>query len=133
MLIALLAMVAILMVVAVRLMKKTAFSRQRLNRIGLYSAIAVVLVIALFPFWWIINTSLKQPVDIFGNLTLYPHSPTLTNYKQLFYIPLWRVPPNSLIIVIISVSISMVRHSRPIRWPDRGFVSVSISRRWWPR
>ena len=95
--------------------------RQRLPRIGLYFAIAVVLVIALFPFWWMINTSLKQPVDIFGGVTLYPHHPTIDNYTRLFntyhfgaYLaeqPDHRRPSRSR-------SAWCWARSRPIRWRD---------------
>ena len=50
--------------------------RDRLPRVGLYTAIAAILAIAIFPFWWMIDTSLKQPIDIFGGVTFYPHNPT---------------------------------------------------------
>jgi multiple sugar transport system permease protein len=82
--------------------------RERLPRIGLYLTIAVILAIAIFPFWWMVNTSLKQPVDIFGGVTLYPHHPTTNNYSRLFntyhfasYLE------NSLIIVAVSVAASL--------------------------
>ncbi|MEP6640622.1 MAG: carbohydrate ABC transporter permease, partial [Gaiellales bacterium] len=82
--------------------------RARLPRIGLYTALAAILAIAFFPFWWMIDTSLKQPVDIFGGVTFYPHHPTTSNYHRLFntyhfasYLE------NSLIIVTISVAISL--------------------------
>ena len=82
--------------------------RARLPRVGLYTALAAILAIAFFPFWWMIDTSLKQPVDIFGGVTLYPHHPTTSNYHRLFntyhfasYLE------NSLIIVAVAVSVSL--------------------------
>jgi multiple sugar transport system permease protein len=82
--------------------------RARLPRVALYSSIAAILAIAIFPFWWMIDTSLKQPVDIFGGVTFYPHHPTTSNYHRLFntyhfasYLE------NSLIIVAVSVSLSL--------------------------
>ena len=82
--------------------------RARLPRIALYTTLAVILVFAIFPFWWMIDTSFKQPVDIFGGVTLYPHHPTTTNYTRLFntynfasYLE------NSLIIVTVSVVVSL--------------------------
>ena len=79
----------------------------RMPRIGLYLGITLILVVALFPFWWMVDTSLKQPVDIFGGVTLYPHHPTTNNYSRLFntyhfasYLE------NSLIIVAVSVAFS---------------------------
>src|SRR5262249_19595443 len=35
--------------------------RERLGRILLYLALAVAILLALFPFWWMIDTSLKRP------------------------------------------------------------------------
>ena len=58
--------------------------RARLSRIGLYLLIALILAVAIFPFWWMLDTSLKQPVDIFGGVTLYPHHLTTSNYSRLF-------------------------------------------------
>jgi multiple sugar transport system permease protein len=55
-----------------------------------------------------VDTSFKQPVDIFGGVTLYPHSPTTANYSRLFntyhfasYLE------NSLIIVTVAVAVSL--------------------------
>ena len=82
--------------------------RARLPRVALYSSIAAILAIAIFPFWWMVDTSLKQPVDIFGGVTFYPHHPTTSNYHRLFntyhfasYLE------NSLIIVSVSVVVSL--------------------------
>jgi multiple sugar transport system permease protein len=82
--------------------------RARLPRVALYSSIAVILAISIFPFWWMVDTSLKQPVDIFGGVTFYPHHPTTSNYHRLFntyhfasYLE------NSLIIVAVAVSVSL--------------------------
>ncbi len=82
--------------------------RARLPRVALYSSIAAILAIAIFPFWWMVDTSFKQPVDIFGGVTFYPHHPTTSNYHRLFntyhfasYLE------NSLIIVAVAVSVSL--------------------------
>jgi multiple sugar transport system permease protein len=82
--------------------------RARLPRIGLYATIGVILAIAIFPFWWMVNTSLKQPVDIFGGVTLYPHHPTGDNYSRLFNTYHFAsFLENSLIIVTVSVIVSL--------------------------
>jgi multiple sugar transport system permease protein len=82
--------------------------RARLPRIGLYATIAVILAIAIFPFWWMVDTSLKQPVDIFGGVTLYPHHPTTSNYHRLFNTYHFAsFLENSLIIVAVSVIVSL--------------------------
>jgi multiple sugar transport system permease protein len=80
----------------------------RLPRIGLYAGIAIILVIVIFPFWWMVDTSLKHPVDIFGGVTLYPHNPTGDNYSRLFntyHFGSYMV--NSVVVVTISVIVSL--------------------------
>jgi multiple sugar transport system permease protein len=82
--------------------------RRRLSRIGFYLTIAVILVIAIFPFYWMVDTSFKQPVDIFGGVTLYPHNPTTANYSRLFNTyHFGSYLENSLIIVTVAVAISL--------------------------
>ena len=81
----------------------------RRERIAVYVAITVILLVALFPFWWMVNTSLKQQIDIFGGVTLYPHHATLDNYRKLFdtyhFAEYLR---NSIIVVAVSVAVSLV-------------------------
>ena len=82
--------------------------RARLPRIGLYAALMAILVIVIFPFWWMVDTSLKHPVDIFGGVTLYPHSPTGDNYRRLFdtyHFGSYLV--NSVVVVTVSVVVSL--------------------------
>jgi len=78
------------------------------HRIGLYGGLALILLIVIFPFWWMVDTSLKHPVDIFGGVTLYPHNPTGDNYSRLFdtyHFGSYLV--NSIVVVTISVVVSM--------------------------
>ncbi len=42
-----------------------------------------IIVYCLFPFYWMINSSLKVEPEIFSN-SLFPHNPTLANYKSVF-------------------------------------------------
>jgi len=80
----------------------------RVHRIGLYGGLALILLIVIFPFWWMVDTSLKHPVDIFGGVTLYPHNPTGDNYSRLFdtyHFGSYLV--NSIVVVTISVVVSM--------------------------
>ncbi len=78
-------------------------------RIALYSTLAAILGIAFFPFWWMLNTSFKQPVDIFAGATLYPHRPTTDNYHRLFNTyHFGSYLQNSVVIVTVSVAVSLV-------------------------
>jgi multiple sugar transport system permease protein len=79
------------------------------GRIVLYLTLGVILLVAMFPFWWMLSTSFKQQIDILDGVTLYPHNPTTSNYKALFdtyhFADYLR---NSIIVVTISVGVSLV-------------------------
>ncbi|UJL48196.1 carbohydrate ABC transporter permease [Virgibacillus sp. NKC19-16] len=56
----------------------------------------------LFPFIWMVSTSLKAPMDIF-NLNIIPESPTLANYIQILQESMFvRWFFNSIIIAVIT-------------------------------
>jgi ABC-type sugar transport system permease subunit len=66
-------------------------------------------LLALFPFWWMLVTSLKRPVDIFSRVALWPQQITFGNYDRLF--SEFHFGPfllNSIVIVAASVGISLV-------------------------
>ncbi len=78
-------------------------------RVGMYTALAVALLVALFPFWWMLVTSLKRPIDIFAGLSLIPQHLTLSNYSRLFGpYHMGQFLRNSLIVVSVAVAISLV-------------------------
>src|SRR5438270_13734287 len=54
------------------------------RRALVYVALIAAEVFALFPFWWMITTSLKHQVEIFGGLEFLPQAPTLDNFAALF-------------------------------------------------
>jgi multiple sugar transport system permease protein len=49
----------------------------------LWAAVAAIIVFCLFPFYWLINTSLKSGADLSG-AALLPPSPTVDNYTSIF-------------------------------------------------
>jgi trehalose/maltose transport system permease protein len=53
------------------------------GRVLLWLAVAAVVVFCLFPFYWLINTSLKSGADLSG-AALLPPSPSLDNYTSIF-------------------------------------------------
>jgi multiple sugar transport system permease protein len=78
-------------------------------RVAFYGLLAAILVVALFPFWWMLVTSLKRPVDIFAGVALVPQHPTLDNYRVLFEQHHFRAYlVNSITIVAFAVGISLV-------------------------
>jgi multiple sugar transport system permease protein len=75
----------------------------------IYLALAAAEVFAMFPFWWMITTSLKHQVEIFGGLELLPQAPTLDNFVALF--ERYNFGPflaNSLLVVAFSVVASLL-------------------------
>lgn len=83
--------------------------RERLGSAFVYLALAAAITTSLFPFWWMVDTSLKRPVDIFSGVSLWPQHFTLNNYVRLildYHFGSFLL--NSLIVVTVSVAISLV-------------------------
>ena len=59
--------------------------RVRRHRRGilLWIAVVLILVFCLFPFYWLINTSLKTGADLSSGKVFPPH-PTFKNYSSIF-------------------------------------------------
>jgi multiple sugar transport system permease protein len=55
----------------------------RVRQILLWLGVAAIVVFCLFPFYWLINTSLKSGADLSG-AALLPPSPTVDNYTSIF-------------------------------------------------
>lgn len=53
------------------------------KQIVLWLAVVAIVVFCLFPFYWLINTSLKSGADLSG-AALLPPNPTLDNYTSIF-------------------------------------------------
>ena len=49
----------------------------------MWLAVAAIVLFCLFPFYWLINISLKTPQDLQSS-SLLPPNPTLDNYQQIF-------------------------------------------------
>jgi multiple sugar transport system permease protein len=52
----------------------------------MWLAVLAILVFCLFPFYWLINISLKTGADLQGSSLIPPH-PTLDNYQAIFKNP----------------------------------------------
>lgn len=66
-------------------------------------------MLALFPFWWMVDTSLKRPVDIFSGAALWPQHVTFHNYHRLwseYHFGSFLL--NSVIVVAAAVAVSLV-------------------------
>jgi multiple sugar transport system permease protein len=51
--------------------------------VGLWIAVVLICIFCLFPFYWLINVSLKSGADL-AQADLVPPSPTLDNYDSIF-------------------------------------------------
>lgn len=70
-------------------LQKSAIQRRRrelfFRWITLYIPLAIFLFVTIFPFYWIINTSLKDSTEVLSlPISYYPHHPTFINYTRLF-------------------------------------------------
>lgn len=79
-------------------------ARSLVLRFLLHAALYAVGVITLYPFVWMVFTSLKSPMEMFRNKWLWPTLPVITNYLQILkgsHIELYFL--NSVILAVISV------------------------------
>jgi ABC-type glycerol-3-phosphate transport system permease component len=86
-------------------------SRQRriIEHLLLYVALLAILVILLFPIYWIIVTSFKTPTDSFRIPPVWIFTPVLDNYRQAFtQMPLLSYFWNSVLISVIEASLVLV-------------------------
>jgi multiple sugar transport system permease protein len=55
----------------------------RRGEVLLWIGVIATIVFCLFPFYWMINTSLKTGAEL-STGHIYPHSPSLSNYSSIF-------------------------------------------------
>lgn len=71
--------------------------------------VLVMLVITLFPVYWILVTSLKSPLEVvLPNPTLVPKAPTLQNYVAVLQSGFLRNMLNSLFVSVGATTLSLV-------------------------
>ena len=74
----------------------------------MWVAVAAIVIFCLFPFYWLVNLSLKSGDDLGGN-TLYPPHPTLKNYQSIFQNgDFTRSLLNSAIVSIVTTTLAIV-------------------------
>jgi multiple sugar transport system permease protein len=91
--------------------RKNNFARVPLRLLTVYLPVLVVLVLILFPFYWMLVTSFKanaELTDIKIN-PFYPHMPTLDHYRRLLTQTAYgRWFWNTTYVAVCSTAISMV-------------------------
>jgi multiple sugar transport system permease protein len=62
---------------------RTARKRKWVRPVFMWIAVALIVLFCLFPFYWLINVSLKSGQDL-SSADLFPPHPTLHNYDSIF-------------------------------------------------
>src|SRR5256885_17191847 len=74
----------------------------------LWLAVAAIVVFCLFPFYWLVNISLKTGPDLSGSAGFPPH-PTLANYKSIFQnSDFTHALVNSAIVSLVTTALALV-------------------------
>jgi multiple sugar transport system permease protein len=82
--------------------------REVLSRRGLLVLLVVGSLVMLFPFAWMVSTSLTADADL-SSPSLLPASPTFRSYERLLdTLPFWRIMANSIWIAVVSTVLQLV-------------------------
>lgn len=107
-------------------------SRRRLMRVLAYVLLAIMLVIALFPIYWILVTSLKPTAEIYRLVpTFWPEQITTAGYTNLltrtkFLSWLRNSAAVSLVVALISLALSIFAAYGLARFRFRGRRTVGF-------
>ena len=54
-----------------------------LKNVAITGIVVIILLVSLFPFWWVLRTALTDPQEVYTNTTaLVPDNPTLFNFQR---------------------------------------------------
>lgn len=89
---------------------RAAATAQWLRRFPIYALLLVGAAAMLFPFLWMVSTSLKQDFALFVTPPKLIPSPVEThNYTRVAeLIPVWRIAFNSVLVAVISTTLQVV-------------------------
>jgi len=86
--------------------------------------IAVIILVCVFPFYWMVTTSLKTQIVALEAPPVWIFEPTLNNYREaLFEDGVLHTLINSL---VIAVSTTILAILRPLLWPGSSFAVKRI-------
>src|SRR5690349_5958044 len=73
----------------------------------MWVAVAAIVLFCLFPFYWLINISLKTGNDLQASQIIPPH-PTLSNYKSIFQNPdFTKALRNSAVVALVTTALAL--------------------------
>src|SRR5215210_1910019 len=74
----------------------------------MWLAVIAIVIFCLFPFYWLVNLSLKTGEDL-GDSSLFPPNPTLANYESIFKNgDFTRSLLNSAIISLVTTALALL-------------------------
>src|SRR5215213_2098712 len=74
----------------------------------LWLAVAGVVLFCLFPFYWLVNTSLKTGADL-STSALVPPNPTLDNFESIFNDSNFTTAlKNSAIVALVTTALALI-------------------------
>jgi multiple sugar transport system permease protein len=89
--------------------RRAAFTRS-LRRVPLYVALTAGAVATLFPFVWMVSTSLKPDLELFKTPPqLIPHELVTGNYGRVAELmPIWRFAVNSIVVAVVATVLQVL-------------------------
>src|SRR5215217_1132753 len=74
----------------------------------MWLAVAAIVLFCLFPFYWLVNTSLKTGADL-SSSSLVPPSPTLDNFESIFNDSNFTTAlKNSAIVALVTTALALI-------------------------
>jgi multiple sugar transport system permease protein len=74
----------------------------------IWIAVAAIVIFCLFPFYWLVNISLKTGADL-SSADLFPPNPTLDNYDSIFQnADFTRALANSAIVALVTTFLGVI-------------------------
>jgi putative chitobiose transport system permease protein len=76
-----------------------------------YVVLFLIAVVTVFPFVWVVSTSLKGPMDAVYSVPpqLIPQNPTLANYQRVWQtLPVGRFFVNSVVVAAATVTLNLL-------------------------
>ncbi|MFD2044919.1 carbohydrate ABC transporter permease [Ornithinibacillus salinisoli] len=96
------------------------------QKVFIYVLAVIVFIGSIFPFWWMVISSLKPSGEIFSKIpTLWPHEFTFEHYRDIFVrANFWNYFKNSLIVAgtvtIVGTTIASLAGYALGRFPIKG-------------
>ncbi|GMK37844.1 sugar ABC transporter permease [Paenibacillus sp. CCS19] len=100
------------------------FHRSPIQSITRHGMLILLCILAVFPLYWMVNSSLKNESEIFTS-SFFPHKPTFGNYTYAFTeMPIVRMAFNSfgvsIMMTLLQLATSLLAAYALVRWRFRG-------------